>query len=61
MSDVVQEVAFAIYSTWSREPDPARALTRFKRLPQSTRENFEAEARAAIRVCKAYFTGAHAA
>ena len=61
MSDLVQAVALSIYATWSRERDPARIEARFKRLPQSTRENFEAEARAAIRVCEAQFTGDHAA
>jgi hypothetical protein len=61
MPDVVQEVAFAIYQTWARERDPDRALQRFKRLTQSTRENFEAEAKAALRVAEAYYRGAHAA
>jgi len=61
MNDFVQAVALAIYGTWSRERDPARIEARFKRLPQSTRENFEAEARAAIRACEAHFTGAYTA
>lgn len=59
--DLVQAVAFAIYQTWSRERDPDRALSRFKRLPDPTRESFEAEAKSAIRVCEAYFTGARTA
>lgn len=61
MNDLVHYVAFAIYQTWSRERDPDKALYRFKRLPDTTREQFEAEARAAIRVCEAAFTGAPAA
>lgn len=61
MNDLVKAVALAIYGTWSRERDPDRIEARFKRLPQSTRESFEAEARASIRVCEAYFTGVHAA
>lgn len=61
VNDLVQHVAFAIYQTWSRERDPDRALQRFKRLPPPTREQFEAEASAAIRVCEALFRGAHAA
>jgi hypothetical protein len=61
MSDLVSAVAFAIYQTWSRERDPARALQRFKRLPTPTREQFEAEAKAAVRVAEVYFRGAFAA
>lgn len=61
MADLVQAVALAIYGTWSRERDPARIEARFKRLPQSTREAFEAEAKAALRVADAYYRGAHAA
>lgn len=61
MNDIVHHAAFAIYQTWARERDPERALQRFKRLPDATREQFEAEARAVIRVCEAAFTGAHAA
>lgn len=61
MPDIVQHVALAIYTEFVRERDPQRALQRFKRLPDTTRENFEAEARAAIRVCEAHFTGAYAA
>lgn len=61
MDDIVSATAFAIYQTWARERDPERALQRFRRLPQTTREQFEAEAKAALRVAEAYFTGAHAA
>lgn len=61
MNGIVQDVALAIYTEFSRERDPYRALQRFKRLPDITRESFEQEAKAAIRVCEAYFTGAHAA
>ena len=61
MNDLVQHVAKAIYGTWSRERDPSRIDTRFARLPQPTREQFEAEAVAAIRVCEAAFIGARAA
>jgi hypothetical protein len=50
MSEIVSEVAFAIYSTWSRERDPDRQRRRFDKLPQPVREEFEAEAKAAIRV-----------
>lgn len=61
MSDLVSVAAFAIYQTWSRERDPQRALQRFNRLPAPTREQFEAEAKSAIRVCEAHFRGAFAA
>lgn len=61
MTDIVQAVAFAIYQTWSRERDPQRALQRFNRLKPATRDEFEAEAKSAIRVAEAYFRGAHAA
>ena len=54
MSELVSETAFAIYQTWSRERDPQRARYRFERLPAVTREQFEAEARAAIRVVDAF-------
>lgn len=61
MNDLVQAVSLAIYGTWSRERDPARIEARFARLPQSTRSEFEAEAKAALRVADAYYRGAHAA
>jgi hypothetical protein len=61
MNDVVSATAFAIYQTWARERDPDRALYRFNRLPQSTREQFDAEAKAALRVAEAFFIGARAA
>lgn len=61
MTDIVQHVALAIYTEFVRERDPQRALQRFNRLPQPTREHFESEAKAAIRVCEAYFIGARAA
>ena len=54
MDDLVTETAFAIYSTWSRERDPDRARRRFEKLPSVTREQFEAEAKAAIRVVEAH-------
>lgn len=61
MSDLVQHVAFAIYSEFSRERDPDRARRRFEKLPPATREQHEREAKAAIRICEAYFIGARAA
>lgn len=59
-SDLVFETAFAIYATWSRERDPDRARRRFTKMPAVTREQFEIEAKAAIRVCEAFNVGAHA-
>lgn len=58
--DPVTEVAFAIYAEWSRERDPERARKRFARLPDATREQFEREAKAAMRVCEALGIGAFA-
>jgi hypothetical protein len=55
--ELVAETAFAIYSTWSRERDPDRARYRFERLPSAIREQFEAEAKAAIRVVEAHLQG----
>lgn len=51
--DPITEIAFAIYSTWSRERDPDRARRRFEKLPAPVREQFEAEAKAAKRVADA--------
>lgn len=61
MNDLVTFVAFAIYREWSRERDPARAERRFLKLKPPIRDQFEAEAKAAIRVCEAHFKGAFAA
>lgn len=61
MNDAVSAVAFAIYQTWSRERDPERARQRFSRLSQPIREQFEAEARAALRVAESYLIGARTA
>ena len=54
MSELVSETAFAIYQTWSRERDPDRARRRFEKMPIATREQFEAEAKAAIRVVETF-------
>jgi hypothetical protein len=54
VSDLVTETAYAIYQTWSRERDPQRARQRFERLPDVTREQFQAEAKSAIRVVEAF-------
>lgn len=61
MSDVVAAMAFAIYQTWARERDPDRARQRFSRLPQAIRDQFDAEARAALRVAEVYLRGATSA
>lgn len=61
MPDIVQHVALAIYTEFVRERDPQRALQRFNRMPDATREQFENEAKAALRVADAYYRGAHAA
>lgn len=50
MTDLVTAVAFAIYREFSRERDPDRARRRFDDLKPATREQFEREAKAAIRV-----------
>lgn len=50
VADLVEEVAFAIYREFARERDPDIARRRFDRLNQVTRDQFEAEAKAAIRV-----------
>lgn len=55
--DMITEIAFAIYAEWSREADPRRARVRFDRLPPSVKESFEREARAAERVCRAFYEG----
>lgn len=57
----IYEVALAIYSTFVRERDPDRARRRFNNLKPAIREQYEAEARAASRVCEAYLQGAFAA
>jgi hypothetical protein len=59
-ADQVTEVAFAIYREFSRERDPERARKRFERMPEVTRQQFEAEAKAAISVCRAFNSGAYA-
>lgn len=61
MTDLVQAVAFAIYTEFARERDPQRAWRRFCWLPDAIREQFEAEAKAALRVAEAHFRGAFAA
>lgn len=61
MADIVKHVALAIYTEFVRERDPQRALQRFNRMPDATREQFEDEAKAALRVADAYYRGAHAA
>lgn len=61
MNSPVQAIALAIYTEFVRERDPERALRRFNRLPQVTRESFENEAKAALRVAEAYLIGARAA
>ncbi|WP_041544595.1 MULTISPECIES: hypothetical protein [Chelativorans] len=53
-ADLVSETAFAIYQTWSRERDPDRARRRFEALRPAIRDQFEAEAKAAIRVVEAF-------
>jgi hypothetical protein len=58
--DEVEEVAFAIYAEFSRERDPDRARRRFEKMPDVTREQFEREAKAAIRVVDAIRQGAFA-
>lgn len=60
MPDKITETAFAIYSAWSREPDPHRARQRFERLQPTIRQQFENEARAAIAVVEAFNHGAYA-
>lgn len=55
MTDAVQIVAKAIYGAWSREPDPRRVDYRFERLKPAVREQFETEAKAALRVCEDLF------
>jgi hypothetical protein len=60
VTDLVTETALAIYATWARERDPDRARYRFDRLKDPIRAQFEAEAKAAIRVVEA-MTGARAA
>lgn len=50
MSDLVTETAFAIYQQFARERDPDRARSRFEKLKAPIREQFEAEAKAAIRI-----------
>jgi hypothetical protein len=50
MTDLVTETAFAIYQQFARERDPDRARRRFENLKQPIREQFEAEAKAAIRI-----------
>lgn len=57
----VQHVAFAIFQAWARERDPARARQRFNRLPPAIRDQFDTEAKAALRVAEAYLLGAQAA
>lgn len=54
MSDLVTETAFAIYREFSRERDPDRARKRFEKMPAVTRQQFEAEAKAAIRVVETF-------
>lgn len=53
MTDRVTEVAFGIYQEFTRERDPERARARFEKLPNTTRRQFEREAKAAIRIADA--------
>lgn len=55
--DLVGETAFAIWQAFVRERDPDRARKRFSRVPQATKEQFESEARAAIRVADGFRMG----
>lgn len=57
MTDIITEVAFAIYAEFSRERDPDRARRRFDWLKPAVREQFEREAKAAERVCAAFYQG----
>lgn len=50
MSERVTEVAFAIWQAFARERDPDRAGRRFDALRPAIRDQFETEAKAAIRV-----------
>lgn len=58
MTELVTETAFAIYREFSREIDPDRARRRFEKMPAVTKEQFEREAKAAIRVVEAFNMGA---
>lgn len=53
--DLIHETAFAIYREFSRERDPDRARRRFETMPEIIREQFYAEAKAAVRVAETYY------
>lgn len=53
--DLIHETAFAIYREFSRERDPDRARRRFETMPELIREQFYAEAKAAVRVVEAFY------
>lgn len=53
--DLITETAFAIYREFSRERDPDRARKRFENLRPVIREQFEAEAKAAVRVVETFY------
>lgn len=55
--DIIHEAAFAIYREFSRERDPDRARRRFEKMPAQIREQFYAEAKAALRVFEAFNLG----
>lgn len=52
--DLITETAFAIYREFARERDPDRARKRFENLRPVIREQFEAEAKAAVRVVEGF-------
>ncbi len=54
-ADLVTETAFAIYREFSRERDPDRARKRFEGLKPAIRDQFETEAKAAIRVVEGFY------
>lgn len=52
--DLLTETAFAIYREFARERDPDRARRRFENLRPVIREQFETEAKAAIRIVETF-------
>ncbi len=52
--EAIHEAAFQIYWTFIRERDPERARQRWARIPERTRSQWIAEAKAAARVFDLY-------